>query len=97
MDWEPITLKKNDDTFYPETIYDLEYDKKRNYKTLSTESRNLIIHKRLSRNLRQYDVDSICRFPVNTTKKIELARHVPTPKQLNTLKKLFHCALKYAK
>jgi len=97
MDWEPITLKKNDDTVYPETIYDMDYEERRTYKTFSAESRNLIIQKRIQYNLRQYEVDSLCRFPVNTTKKIELARHVPTPKQLNELKRLFRCALKYAK
>jgi len=97
MDWEPITIKKNDSTVYYGELESDQEEERRNYKTLCPDSRRLLIEKRVAKNLRQYDVDFICNFPVNTTKKIEMAKVVPNPKQLNALKRLFRCALKYAK
>jgi len=97
MDWEPITIKRNDDTVYYGELESDQEDERRNYKTLCPDSRRLLIEKRVAKNLRQYEVYFICNFPVNTTNKIEMEKVVPNPKQLNALKRLFRCALKYAK
>ena len=65
-------------------------------KTLSPESRNEIVQKRVALGQNQVQLNQTCRFPVNTIREIESGRLCPNQQQLGTLNRVLKSSLKYA-
>lgn len=65
-------------------------------RTLTSDSRQLIIQKRIAAKWSQGDLDRQCSFPQHTVQEIEAGRATPSPAQLNILNRVLGVALKYA-
>jgi ribosome-binding protein aMBF1 (putative translation factor) len=64
-------------------------------KTLTAESRQEIIQKRVALGKNQVQLNQDCRFPVNTIREFEAGRLCPTVQQLNMLNRVLRASLKY--
>ncbi len=65
-------------------------------KSLSGESRHMIVVKRTEQGWKQDQLNTMCSFPMHTIRDIEAGRLCPTPAQLNVLNRVLKIALKYA-
>lgn len=65
-------------------------------KSLSTESRQAILHGRVANKWNQAQLNTQCSFPQNTIRDIENGKLCPTPQQLNILSRVLKVVLKYA-
>jgi ribosome-binding protein aMBF1 (putative translation factor) len=65
-------------------------------KSLSPESRNEIVQKRIALGKNQVQLNQDCRFPVNTIRDIENGRMCPSIQQLNILNRVLKSSLKFA-
>jgi len=65
-------------------------------KSLTPESRNEIVQKRVALGKSQVQLNQDCRFPVNTMREIESGRLCPSVQQLNVLNRVLKASLKYA-
>ncbi len=65
-------------------------------KSLSSESRALIVRKRTEAEQTQTQLNTACSFPPNTIRDIESGKLCPTPTQLNVLNRVLKTQLKYA-
>lgn len=65
-------------------------------KSLSGESRALIVKKRTEASQTQAQLNNACSFPANTIRDIESGKLCPTPTQLNVLNRVLKTQLKYA-
>lgn len=63
-------------------------------KHLASESRQIMLKKRLELGLNQPQLNQRCAFPVNTIREIEAGRLAPTINQLNTLNRVMKLGLK---
>lgn len=64
-------------------------------KSLSPESRNEIVQKRVALGKNQVQLNQDCRFPVNTIRDIENGRMCPSISQLNVLNRVLKSSLKF--
>lgn len=64
-------------------------------KSLSGESRHMIVAKRTENGWKQEDLNTRCAFPAHTIRDIESGKLCPTPTQLNVLNRVLKTALKY--
>ena len=65
-------------------------------KTLSSESRQELVQRRLAEKLTQQQLDQRCSFPAHTIRDLEANKRCPTQKELQTLNRIFRCGLKLA-
>lgn len=65
-------------------------------KRLSTESRQLIIQKRVELGWDQTKLNTMCSFPPHTMKEIEAGKAQPSPKQLSVLNRVLKTSLSYS-
>lgn len=63
-------------------------------KTLSTESRQMMMRLRAEQKWSQKDLDMRCSFPANTINGIESGKIAPSSGQLNTLNRVLKTGLK---
>jgi len=66
-------------------------------KTLTAESRQELVQKRVALGKNQVQLNQDCRFPVNTIRDIENGRYCPNQGQLGTLNRVLKSSLKYEK
>ena len=66
-------------------------------KTLTAESRQEIVQKRVALGKNQVQLNQDCRFPVNTIRDIENGKYCPNQGQLGTLNRVLKASLKYDK
>lgn len=64
-------------------------------KSLSSESRQAILHGRVANKWNQTQLNTQCSFPLNTIRDIENGKLCPTPQQLNVLSRVLKVVLKY--
>jgi len=65
-------------------------------KTLSLETRQEIINRRVSKLWTQADLNKYCSFPANTIREIESGRTPPTSNQLSVLNRILKGGLHYS-
>ena len=63
-------------------------------KTLTHESRQELVQKRLAEKLTQQQLDQRCSFPAHTINQLEANKRPPTPHELQTLNRVLKCGLK---
>ena len=66
-------------------------------RSLTAESRNEIVQRRVSLGKNQIQLNQDCRFPVNTIRDIENGKYCPNPGQLSMLNRMLKSSLKYDK
>jgi len=66
-------------------------------KSLSAESRNEIVQKRVALGKNQVQLNQDCRFPVNTVRDVENGKYCPSQQQLSMLNRVLRSALKFDK
>lgn len=66
-------------------------------KSLSAESRNEIVQKRVALGKNQVQLNQDCRFPVNTVRDIENGKYCPSQPQLTMLNRILRSAVKFDK
>ena len=64
-------------------------------KQLSSESKQMIIAKRVANGWNQTQLNQQCQFPLHTIRDIENGKSTPTPGQLNVLNRVLKAGLKY--
>lgn len=64
-------------------------------KQLSSESKQMIVAKRVANGWNQQRLNQECQFPLNTIRDIENGKSTPTPGQLNVLNRVLKTGLKY--
>lgn len=64
-------------------------------KSLTPESRQEIIQRRVINKWNQTDLNNQCCFPINTIREIEAGRITPSIQQLNTLNRVLKTGLKF--
>lgn len=64
-------------------------------KQLSSESKQMLIAKRVANGWNQQQLNQQCQFPANTIRDIENGKSTPTPGQLNVLNRVLKAGLKY--
>ena len=106
QDWTPVVVKKQKPKTQivaknsnPEYTFlkKLENDEIHvKAKMFSHESKQAIIHYRLSNKLSQSEMDSRCSFPRNTIQQLEANKRAPTTKELQMLNKLLKTGLTLA-
>ena len=64
-------------------------------KQLSSESKQMIVAKRVANGWNQTQLNQQCNFPLHTIRDIENGKITPTPGQLNTLNRVLKTGLKY--
>ena len=64
-------------------------------KHLSSESKQMIIAKRVANGWNQTQLNQQCQFPLHTIRDIENGKLTPTPGQLNVLNRVLKAGLKY--
>ena len=107
-DWTPVTIRGrrtpvaatkkpnlSAEAAYHRRLDDTE-DLPKPSRTLTSDSRQLIIQKRIAAKWSQADLDRQCCFPQHTVREIEAGRATPSPAQLNILNRALGVALKYA-
>jgi ribosome-binding protein aMBF1 (putative translation factor) len=65
-------------------------------KTLSPQSRQEIVQRRVANGWNQQQLNQQCGFPANLIRDIESGRVTPSPTQLNILNRILRAALRYA-
>jgi ribosome-binding protein aMBF1 (putative translation factor) len=65
-------------------------------KTLSPQSRQEIVQRRVANAWNQQQLNQQCGFPANLIRDIESGRVTPSPTQLNILNRILRAALRYA-
>jgi ribosome-binding protein aMBF1 (putative translation factor) len=65
-------------------------------KHLSSESKQLIVARRVANGWNQQQQNQQCGFPLHTIRDIENGKLTPTPGQLNVLNRVLKAGLKYA-
>ncbi len=63
-------------------------------KTLSPESRQELVQRRLAEKLTQQQLDQRCSFPPHTVRDLEANKRSPSTKELQTLNRVLKCGLK---
>lgn len=107
-DWTPVTIRgrrtpaaaAKKPTLSAEAAYHRRLDTAEDLppkpsRTLTSDSRQLIVQKRLVAKWSQGDLDRQCSFPQHTVREIEAGRATPSPAQLNILNRVLGVALKY--
>lgn len=64
-------------------------------KRLSSESKQMIIARRVANGWNQQQLNQQCGFPLHTIRDIENGKLTPTPGQLNVLNRVLKAGLKY--
>ena len=64
-------------------------------KHLSSESKQMIVAKRIQNGWNQTQLNQQCGFPLHTIRDIENGKLTPTPGQLNVLNRVLKVGLKY--
>jgi hypothetical protein len=64
-------------------------------KHLSSESKQMIVAKRVANGWNQTQLNQQCGFPLHTIRDIENSKLTPTPGQLNVLNRVLKTGLKY--
>ncbi len=65
-------------------------------KTLSPQSRQEIVQRRVANAWNQQQLNQQCGFPANLIRDIESGRVTPSPTQLNILNRILRASLRYA-
>lgn len=106
QDWEPVVVGRRSKTgpkiIVPKISETANVARKLNDteigkpKTLTPESRNLLVQTRVALGKNQVQLNQDCRFPVNTIREIESGRLCPSQQQVQVLNRVLKVVLKYA-
>ena len=64
-------------------------------KHLSSESRTEMIRARTAKGMSQVQLNTACAFPLNTIRDVENGKLLPTPAQMNSIKRVLGVVMKY--
>jgi ribosome-binding protein aMBF1 (putative translation factor) len=106
QDWEPVTVTRKETTKERAAKHKpvshevaiqrrIENDEPVKVKTISNDTKQLIILKRLENKWNQQQLNTQCAFPANVIRDIEAGRAQPTPHQLSVLSRILKVVIKY--
>jgi ribosome-binding protein aMBF1 (putative translation factor) len=106
QDWETVTVKRKETSKeraakHKPVSHELamarriENDEPIKIKTISNETKQMIVMKRVENKWNQQQLNTQCAFPANVIRDIEAGKIQPTSHQLNILSRILKVVLKY--
>lgn len=106
QDWNPVTIRSSarlaekQKTIQPKRsteaqhLAKIENEEYYKPKTLSHESRQELVQRRIAQKLTQQQLDQRCCFPTHTIRDLEANKRPPTAKEIQIINRILKCGLK---